>query len=250
MKPETEAWLDSLLWLAGTALKPTLPNLLNGPGMDPISPRTARRLEQNNLVSKQTNPNGDWVYQLTNHGALAALGGRIPHENWARPWDGLWRFVLFDLPRSAQNNRLQLHRWLRRNQFGNLQGSVWISPFPIPDIAAKSGIKDAGPENVIITEGTLPDRPSDQIESLVEKAWDFPDLNKKYEAYLAHVKNEPAARTDPTWRKQEYAAWRDAISADPLLPDPLLPKTYRGKDAWSERRKLIEQAGGSLDSLA
>ena len=33
---------------------------------------------------------------------MHALGGRDPQEQWARPWDGRWRLVLFDVP-TGQN---------------------------------------------------------------------------------------------------------------------------------------------------
>jgi hypothetical protein len=62
---------------------------------------------------------------------LHVLGGRDPEAQWARPWDGQWRLVLFDVPTGQNAQRERLRRYLRDKGFGYLQNSVWISPDPL-----------------------------------------------------------------------------------------------------------------------
>src|SRR6266513_1066496 len=69
----------------------------------------SQRAAQTNVPTRTTTiagarPNSpdDRLYRLTAQGRLHALGGRDPQEQWARPWDGRWRLVLFDVP-TGQN---------------------------------------------------------------------------------------------------------------------------------------------------
>jgi phenylacetic acid degradation operon negative regulatory protein len=249
MKPDTQAWLDSLLWLAGAAAQPSLTNLFHPPGRPPVSSKTAKRLEKHRLISRKVDEAGKWVYQLTRHGALAALGGRNPDHQWTRDWDGLWRFILFDIPRADPNTRLKLHRWFHRNHFGCLQGSVWITPDPISNIARSAKLGKAGSRNIILTEGTLPEQTAAQIATLVSQTWNFPELNNRYKAYLAIVKEQSAGAVSADWRRREFHAWRTALAADPLLPNAILPKGYLGKKAWEQRQRFITGNTTSLENL-
>jgi DNA-binding transcriptional regulator PaaX len=57
-------------------------------------------------------------------------------------------------------------------------------------------------------------------------------------AGCATVAAEPLSR----WAKQEKLAWHETITADPLLPDRLLPAGYLGKKAWAERTRILALA--------
>jgi hypothetical protein len=56
-----------------------------------------------------------------------------PEERWARPWDGQWRLVLFDVPTGQNSQRERLRRYLREKGFGYVQNSVWITPDPLTE---------------------------------------------------------------------------------------------------------------------
>lgn len=245
LRSATELLLDSVLSLMGTAMNPTLPNLLSLSGQLTSRPQI-RRLEEAGYLSKEKNAAGRWVYQLTRKGALAALGGRNPAECWSRTWDGNWRFVLFDLPRKSHNERRKLHRWFRKRHFGCLQGSVWISPDSVDDIAPLLEDIEAGAEAVLAIEG-LPVAPAhDNARKIVEKAWDFIEINRRYEEYLAIASSAQRPVSSESERQAQHLAWMHAVKLDPLLPADLLPQDYLGRKAWSQRSKLLQRSGTSL----
>ncbi len=119
-----------------------------------------------------------WVPRLTDSGIAAFAGGRHPETAWKRPWDGMWRLLTFDLPRSEHPARMKLDRWLRSNHFGRIQGSVWIHPDPVPeigDIIAKDRIR---PRMMMVFEGNLA---GDQgPREIAATAWDFDSVNAAY----------------------------------------------------------------------
>ena len=87
--------------------------------------------------------------------------------------------------------------------------------------------------------------------AIVKNAWDFDDLNHRYEQVLQLVArcSELADEQKATqvevrqWLNAERSAWVDAVSLDPLLPLPLLPSDYLGQQAWRERQKAYAALG-------
>jgi len=47
----------------------------------------------------------------------------------------------------------------------------------------------------------------------------------------------------------ERHTWFEAISKDPLLPAPLLPPGYLGRDAWRKRVQVLAKAGEQLSAF-
>ena len=47
-----------------------------------------------------------------------------------KPWDGIWRVVVFDIPNRKRNVREALRQQLKEFEFYQLQKSVWVSPYP------------------------------------------------------------------------------------------------------------------------
>lgn len=48
-------------------------------------------------------------------------------------WDGRWRILIFDIPEREKYKRNFLRRKLHELGFKQLQESVWITPYPLPD---------------------------------------------------------------------------------------------------------------------
>lgn len=179
-------------------------------------------------------------WRLTEQGRQAAIGGIDPALRWSRKWDGRWRLLLFDLPARQQRLRLTLWRWLRRQRFGYLQQSVWI----VPDAINESGIPlrqlKLTPESLTVIEGAP--TPLHSNDDIVQSAWDFALINRNYKAVieLATAGRRFVRGAKPVemrkWLAGERTAWMEAITADPLLPEVLLPKDYLGQKAFRERR--------------
>ena len=247
MRASTEEFLYVLWFTADTFLRPSWCNVL-GPDFDGWAwrnglTRRLAQLEQQKLL--ESHPGGgstsERIVRLTEAGQLAALGGRDPVARWARPWDGRWRLILFDLPLDAKALRIKLHRLLRARHFGYLQGNVWLTPDSVEDLRTIVGNTSVDPEGFIVFEGRPATGESDT--AIVTGAWDFAEINRRYERHLDFLRTAPRTvnagaagrKRLHTWAQLEHAAWKHAVTLDPLLPLTLLPADYRGRAAWTAR---------------
>lgn len=229
--------LEFFLWALSKAMMPTLGNLLES--FEAWEYRNQfhdrlRYLERREYLQRETRA-GQIVYRLTERGRQRAWGRDPPETRWARSWDGYWRILIFDLPRSQQKVRLQLLRWLRQNDFGFLQNSVWIRPDPITKI--KDAVKDFRDDVkcLISLEARVGNRAS--CLAMVRGAWDFDEINRRYQTYLDLVSKK--TRRDLNWFRQERLSWLHATSLDPFLPQKMLPPDYLGISAWRARQKIL-----------
>jgi len=199
-----------------------------------------RRLEERGLVKSETR-DGRWVATVTELGYATFCGGRDPEAAWNREWDGMWRILTFDLPRKAHPARMKFGRWLESNHFGRIQGSVWIHPDPVPEIGDVIGKEIIHPSKMTVFEGGLAG--GLHPREISEAAWDFGSINAAYRRYLVLSKDigTPETQKIPNLLREERQCWWEAVRHDPLLPKPLLPKGYLGREAWNSRRKLLER---------
>ncbi len=246
-KSQGEDLLMMLLWGTEKLMFPTMRNLFES--LDAWEHRhrldsRVRRLEQRQLLKRERRA-GEIVWRLTARGRLAALGGRDPEAHWRRAWDGQWRMMIFDLPVSRQKTRVALLRWLRANGFGYLQNSVWIHPDPVAELteALKDFREDV--ESLTLMEAHCCAGYFDA--AIVRGAWDLPEINRRYAAYLPVATTEfrrlsgrrPRDGALGHWLRRERLAWEHAVSIDPLLPRVLLPSDYQGQRAWQARQSAF-----------
>src|SRR2546428_9700030 len=100
VKPKTEEFLNLLLWSTDLLVRPTFRNLTDSYESWAYRNGLMRQvatLEQQQLLERDASASDNRLYRLSAQGRLHALGGRDPKERWARPWDGQWRLVLFDV---------------------------------------------------------------------------------------------------------------------------------------------------------
>ncbi|ACB75147.1 PaaX family transcriptional regulator C-terminal domain-containing protein [Opitutus terrae] len=189
------------------------------------------------VAAPSTAGNLSRVLRLTAAGRLAAAGGRDPEAQWDRSWDGRWRVALFDIPEQRRALRVKLRRRLAELGFGYLQNSVWVSPDPCERLQALVRDLSGEAESFSFIEA----RPcaGETDADVVKGAWSFPAINRNYANYLEVLKHQPrridgvAARR--SWLQVEWKAWLKAVRSDPLLPEPLLPTPYLGREAWRQR---------------
>jgi phenylacetic acid degradation operon negative regulatory protein len=246
--------LIMMLWAADTMSRPTFYRMTES--FESWEYRNGLRrelacLEARNLLARRTHGE-EMVCTLTDLGRLEALGGKDMVARWNRSWDGIWRQILFDLPSSRKAVRIRLWRWLKENGFGYLQNSVWIHPDPVYEVAeALQEFRD-DVETFVVMEARCVTGYSN--ESVVNGAWDFEEINKRYKAHMeaATLSNRELEnlRKSPEslgrWLRNERAAWSYALMSDPLLPRALLPKEYLGEVAWSARLQSYRQLGKTL----
>jgi hypothetical protein len=68
-------------------------------------------------------------------------------------------------------------------------------------------------------------------------------FNGDYEIHLDILDSMPRrtnGKAARNWFAVECKAWRRASGNDSLLPEPLLPAGYRGREAWRRRTELRE----------
>jgi len=205
--------------------------------------RQLQRLREKALLEVSPGGPRDRVWKLSERGRVLALGGRDPTVEWARRWDGMWRFVLFDLPSDRQKDRVALRRLLRRHGWGCLQLSGWISPHPLPAIAALN-LGERFASSLLLLDA----RPAagETDAEIVQAAWDFEAINAAYAEFLGVLKHRPKADSGAAshgawvaWWRAVHEAWRNAVQRDPLLPSALLPSGYRGRGAWEARNQTL-----------
>lgn len=91
-----------------------------------------QRLERKNLVGVRLK-GGKEVWSLTAAGEKLAEGIKMK-INLARHsrWDKKWRLIIFDIPEKTRSRRDCLRKELLNLDFCQLQKSVWVSPYPLP----------------------------------------------------------------------------------------------------------------------
>jgi phenylacetic acid degradation operon negative regulatory protein len=251
MKARTEELLYLLLWGCHQLARPTFRNLTDS--FESWSYREGlhaqlHRLEGRQLLERQPGRASEMIYRLSEAGRLVALGGHDPEACWARPWDRRWRLVLFDLPETKNKVRVKLRRFLRDSGFGYLQKSVWITPEPLIGILKNLSTHAKEVESLVTWEATTAAGETD--EQIVSGAWDFEHINGLYErcreiySRLPDTERPGASQNLALsrWAQEERSSWKEAVSADPLLPARLLPKDYLGKKAWEQRKKTLAAA--------
>jgi DNA-binding transcriptional regulator PaaX len=259
MKPGTKSndWLGLFLWGLDIVMNPNTQTLLesfeswnyrNRLCLDLLQLRRSGMIECQGLRGRNQAP-----WRLTKQGRLAAVGGIDPLSRWSRKWDGRWRLLLFDLPERQQRLRLNLWRWLRRERFGYLQQSVWIVPDTITETSIPLRQLKLTPESLTVIEGAP--TPPDTNQDIAQSAWDFVCINRNYKTAIEHATagrrfargGKPGEMR--SWLADERAVWLEAITADPLLPEVLLPKDYLGQKAFRERQLTFSRLSGVLAKL-
>lgn len=259
MKPKTEEFLNLLLWSADLLARPTFRNLTDsyeGWAYRNGLLKQVSRLEQQQLLERDPSAPNDRLYRLTAQGRLHVLGGRDPEAHWARPWDGQWRLVIFDVPTGQDAQRERLRRYLRSRGFGCLQNSVWISPDPLAEERDILGGGKVNVESLILLEGRPCAGQSDA--EIVMGAWDFERINRRYARHLRLLAERPggglwqekAAKALLRWAAAEREAWLEAVTSDPLLPSRILPPDYLGQEAWRRRVEVLGEAGRQLSTFS
>jgi phenylacetic acid degradation operon negative regulatory protein len=258
VKPKTEEFLYFLLWTADRLSRPTFRNVTDSFEAWAYRNGLMRQLaglDRRKFLETQQSGSNQRLYRLTEQGRLRAVGGRDPEHHWSRPWNGQWRFVLFDVSTSHNKQRRHLRLYLKDRDFGCLQRSVWISPDPLLPEKQLLGQASVDVNSLLLLEG----RPSagETDSDIVSGAWDFQTINLHYSRYLQVLERFPAeairdkstARSLQQWGQEERLAWQTAAGLDPFLPEKLLPQNYLGRKAWAKRVKTLHEAGRQIRDL-
>lgn len=90
-----------------------------------------KNLKQQRLIKVIKKENGNIYFSLTEKAKqqlIAIYLGKMQLKR-SDKWDGLWRIVIFDIPKKYDNARDALRYKLKNLDFFQLQRSIFISPF-------------------------------------------------------------------------------------------------------------------------
>lgn len=193
---------------------------------------------------------------------LLEEGTRRIFEPRPRPWDGVWRVVVYSLPETKRDLREALRRRLSYLGFGALAPGTWVSPHD-RQVEMKGLLEDLHASHYVqYFEGHWLGPLSNK--ALVSRCWNLKKLNRQYAAFLrkwvpelrkfgrraASGNGLPRSEcfVHRFWIIHEYSAFP---SRDPNLPAALLPKGWRGNEASQVfrdyRRRLTKQANAFVD---
>jgi len=170
-----------------------------------------------------------------------------------RPWDGRWRLVMFDVPEVSRKQRDAFRWWLRLERLGQLQKSVWVSPYPLSDDLERF-LRDAARLNWILWFESPEKGPIADVE-IARRAWPLADLAGAYGKYLAEfsgrlraLEQAPASfRELARWRVEENAAHGALLDRDPFLPKQLLPAEFHGAEADELHQRFVRSCVRRLE---
>ena len=94
-----------------------------------------------------------------------------------------------------------------------------------------------------------------QPQEVVAEAWDFSAINRGYAAYMDFAKrvvkgmgrSGPAPALLKSTLADDRRKWWKAVRRDPLLPQALLPKGYKGVAAWTKRQEMHAKLFRTID---
>jgi len=149
-----------------------------------------------------------------------------------KPWDDLWRVVIFDIPEKYHYVRDLLRNKLASLGFGKLQRSVYITPFDVAQdlrefLAAKNL---SGYVLVMVSKEVF----TGNLLGLTSWVWQLDKINQAYQKIhdnwlWAKTRFEPKNLRGIA--KSCYRDYIEVISQDPFLPKELLSTDWLGFEA-------------------
>jgi len=161
-------------------------------------------------------------------------------------WDGIWTLVWYSIPDERRLERRRLSRRLRFLGFGAIQDGTWIAPRNREQEITPI-LKDLRLDGHTVMFVGHPAQSLDD-RALVERAWDLADLGDRYASFAAEFGRyrKPAVLGRLSdgeafvLRTHALDAFRRFASLDPKLPDHLLGRRWRRREAVEIFRDVEE----------
>lgn len=156
----------------------------------------------------------------------------LPSYKTKRSWDGKIYLVTYDIPEKRRQDRDMLRDYLKRIGAGQLQASVYLTPFNprfilkkfIGERQLQAGviISDLG-EGAVIGE--------EDLESLIKKVYYLDKLENNYLEFIEKYRNEESSPTEVIF------SFLNILKSDPQLPFELLSPNWPSNKAYEIYRK-------------
>ena len=162
------------------------------------------------------------------------LASALPKYEQTRPWDGRMYLVTYDIPEKQKGDRDLLRESMRILGCGKLQESVYVTPYDPREIVAEyvrthhlSGtivVSDIGKDGSVGNE---------TLKELVYRVYALDQLNERYEEWLREASGSSVDR----WLAVAYFS---ILRDDPQLPFALLPKWWKGDEAYKRVKPYVD----------
>lgn len=155
------------------------------------------------------------------------LAAVLPVYDEKRIWDGRMHLITYDVPETRRLDREVLRNAIRTLGAGRLQDSVWITPYnPIDTLRTIIEERTLAGSVIVSDMGEGGAIGEEDIQSLAVRVWELDKLNERYETWLDQYQRSDAL---DQWLVTGYLA---ILRDDPQLPFALLPKWWKGNDAY------------------
>ncbi len=179
-------------------------------------------------------------YDLTRQGRRLLEEGkqRIYDPPRDEPWDRRWYLVTYTIPEDQRHLRDRLRVRLTWLGCGSLGNGVWVSPHdilePVAEIATDLEVRDR------LEVFRAEHRGFSDAERLVAQCWNLPEVNARYEQFVARhwpeyerckAELERGALSPEAAYVGRFALvheYREFPLVDPYLPRTLLPQEWAG----------------------
>lgn len=172
----------------------------------------------------------DMAWQMLDEGRERIFGRA------ARPWDGVWHTVIYQVPETNRAAREQLRKKLAWLGFGPLSPAVWLSPHDRGGQVRAAFAEDPTVKLDIFksrSEGPEADR------DIAGRAWDLAGLDRAYAEQLEEYRPRLPRYRAGELRGAEALVERMTLIhdyrlfpfRDPDLPHELLPEGWHGRAA-------------------
>lgn len=169
------------------------------------------------------------------------LAAMLPIYDDKRTWDGRMHLITYDVPEHKRTDRDLLREVLRNLGAGKLQDSVWITPYNPIDTLRKIIEERRLAGSVIVSDlgqgGAIGE---EDLTSLITRVWRLDLINDRYIEWLREYK-----RSDylDQWLVTGFLT---ILHDDPQLPFSLLPKWWKGENAWRIVAPKIKELSRAL----
>lgn len=196
--------------------------------------RAFLQLRRNGLI--QTFKEKNALDEITKIG-LEKLKNIIPFYDEKRVWDGKIYIITYDIPEKLRSKRNHLREFLKKIGCGNLQQSIWLTPYnPINLINKFVSENDISDELIIVSSlgknGTIG---NSTLLELVERVYHLEEINRKYFEFISIIKENKEKRFKLIFR------YLNILKDDPQLPFSLLPEDWVGDDAYLYFKRVNKQ---------
>lgn len=181
-------------------------------------------------IERKVDAKGEQYLELTSKGQ-DKFKRKFPILSLQRKkWDGNFMVVVFDIEEKEHYRRDVLRSKLKELGFGQLQESVWVSPYHFEE-DFQEFIKAKSLEKFVYVMKAQTLMVSD-YPGLVNKIWKLDNLNEEYESVLNSIEKGEKDQ------KKLWNKYFEVVTKDPMLPSELLPNDWSQKEVLETLQKL------------